>query len=144
MARLLVLALGVPEVRTQFPLRLGTGRVVWADLIVGNHVVEFDGKAKYLRSVGETDQLTAGEIVWEEKERQRLICAEDLGVSRLIWADFWGLARDEARRRLTSELAITRARFGDRRPPRLDDFAVKMAEARRRRLRPDLRGGVVG
>jgi hypothetical protein len=139
MARLLVLEVVGGDVRTQFPVQLPHGRVVWVDLIVGNHVVEFDGRLKYAR-----DGADAGAALWEEKERQRLICAEHLGVSRLIWSDFWGSARAAARKRLDSEIAITRERFGHTRPAHLDEFADHMADVRLRRVATDWRGGVVG
>ncbi len=134
MARLLLLECDVPEVRTQFPIQLVTGRVAWADLVVGNHVVEFDGRAKYVRLDTDHASTQAGEIVWAEKERERLIRAEGLGVSRLVWSDFWGAARTAARARLRSEIALTQERFGSSRPAHLEDFADRLADVRRRRM----------
>lgn len=135
MARLLV-AESVPsaDLQTQYPV-LVQGRVVWLDLVVGCHAVEFDGRVKYLRQAeGGVAERPAGEVAWDEKERQRLVCAEGLGMSRIIWSDYWGGARDRARIRLRSEETLTRERFGTRRPAHLEAFAARMQEARLRRL----------
>jgi hypothetical protein len=132
----LLIAESVPsaDIQTQYPV-LVQGRVVWLDLVVGCHAVEFDGRVKYLRRAeGGVGDRPAGEVAWDEKERQRLVCAEGLGMSRIIWADYWGGARDLARVRLRSEEALTRERFGTRRPAHLDAFAARMREARLRRL----------
>ncbi len=142
MARLLVLELGLPgEVQTQFPIALADGRVVWADLVVGRHVFEFDGRLKYLRPEqgGITDR-DAGEVVWDEKERQRLVCAEGLGMSRIIWSDFWGPARERARVRLRSEADQTLERYGADRPAALDELAARLLDVRLRRLHPSSAG----
>jgi hypothetical protein len=77
---------------------------------------------------------SAGQVVWDEKERQRLVCAEGLGMSRIIWTDFWGEARVAARTRLRSEEGLTRTRLGVRRPAHLDAFAARMADERLRRI----------
>ncbi len=137
MARLLV-AESVPsaDIETQYPL-LVRGRVVWLDLLVGCHAFEFDGRVKYLRPAeGGVADRSAGEVVWDEKERQRLVCAEGLGMSRIIWSDYHGEARPLARIRLRTEEAQTRARFGSRRPAHLDAFAARMREERLRRIHP--------
>jgi hypothetical protein len=118
-----VLELGIGDPQPQFAVRLD-GRVVWCDLCVGNHVFEFDGRIKY-RPVSEGGVATesAEEVVWAEKERERLVCAEGLGVSRIVWSDFFGAARDRARRRLLAEYAVTVNRFGTRLPDHLAEFA---------------------
>jgi hypothetical protein len=145
MSRILVGEVWGGQIQTQFPIRLGSGRVVWIDLMVGCHAFEFDGKLKFRRKdQGGVAERDAGELVWDEKERQRLVCAESLGMSRIIWADFWGSARVDARKRLTAELGLTRDRCGERRPPQLDEFAERMADERRRRIFGDWRGGVAG
>ena len=64
------------------------------------------------------------DVLWDEKKRQRLVCAEGLGMSRIIWEDFWGPARVRARNRLLAEYAVTEARFGSRLPERLARFAA--------------------
>lgn len=113
-------------ITTQFPVRVAGGRVFWVDLIVGCHAYEFDGSVKYSRN--------GGGVVWDEKERQRLICAEGLGMSRIIWADFWGVARDQARERLRAEAALTRRVYGATRPARFDELFEQLADERRHRI----------
>ena len=125
LARLLVLEVGIGEPEPQFALLL-YDRVVWCDLRVGNHVFEFDGRIKYVgRADGGVSLRPAEEVVWAEKERERLICAEGLGVSRIIWSDFFGAARQRAVRRLRAEYAVTATRFGDRLPAPLAEFSAR-------------------
>ena len=50
----------------------------------------------------------ADEVVWEEKKRERLICAEGLGVSRIIWEDLWGAARERAKDSTAAEYRLSR------------------------------------
>ena len=125
LARLLVLELGIGEPEPQFALLLHD-RIVWCDLRVGNHVFEFDGRVKYVgRAAGGVAVRAAEEVVWAEKERERLVCAEGLGLSRIIWSDFFGSARERAVRRLRAEYAVTAARFGDRLPAHLAEFSAR-------------------
>lgn len=125
LARILVLELGVGMPEPQFALLLHD-RIVWCDLRVGNHVFEFDGRVKYVsRDAGGLALRPAEEVVWAEKERERLICAEGLGVSRIIWSDFFGAARERAVRRLRAEYAVTAARFGERLPAHLAEFSAR-------------------
>lgn len=125
LARLLVLELGIGEPEPQFALLLHD-RIVWCDLRVGNHVFEFDGRVKYVgRAAGGVAVRPAEEVVWAEKERERLVCAEGLGMSRIIWSDFFGSARERAVRRLRAEYAVTAARFGDRLPTHLAEFSAR-------------------
>jgi hypothetical protein len=125
LARLLVLELGIGQPEPQFALLLHD-RIVWCDLRVGNHVFEFDGRIKYLgRADGGVAARPAEEVVWAEKDRERLICAEGLGMSRIIWSDFFGSARERAVRRLRAEYAVTAARFGDRLPAHLGEFSAR-------------------
>jgi len=124
LARILVLELGIGAPEPQFALLLHD-RIVWCDLRVGNHVFEFDGRIKYLgRDAGGVAVRPAEEVVWAEKERERLICAEGLGVSRIIWSDFFGAARERAVRRLRAEFAVSAARFGEHLPPHLAAFSA--------------------
>lgn len=137
MARILA-AESVPTapIQTQYPVPVA-GRVVWLDLVIGCQAFEFDGRLKLLRPLeGGVADRPAGEVVWDEKERQRLVCAEGLGMSRIIWSDFWGRDRDLARQRLGAEAALTRERLGAVRPARLDAFADRMREVRLRRIHP--------
>ena len=70
------------------------------------------------------------EVVWEEKKRERLVCAEGLGCSRIIWEDLWGAARQRALVRLRREYAATAARFGVVLPPNLAEYARRMRSRR--------------
>lgn len=130
LARLFVLELGIGTPRTQFPVRAG-GTTYWTDLLVGCHVFEFDGRLKYLREdAGGVAERPVEDVVWDEKQRQQLICAEGLGMSRLTWGDLWGRARERAKERVLREYAVTLARFGDVLPAHLESFA--RAAVRRR------------
>lgn len=90
LARRLVEGLGLGEVHTQFGLADGR-REAWADLRVGRHLFEFDGRLKYLgRAAGGLSPRTADEVVWEEKRREDWLRGFRLGVTRLTWEDVWG------------------------------------------------------
>jgi len=131
MARLLVLELGIGAPSTQFAVRISTG-VAWCDLRVGCHVFEFDGKIKYQgRAQGGVADRPIEDIVWDERQRQQEICALGLGMSRIIWADFYGSARGKARERLHNEYAVTVSRFGRELPESLASFAAAMQGRRR-------------
>jgi hypothetical protein len=123
LARLLVLELGLGEIEPQFALRL-RGRTVWIDLRVGCHCFEFDGRRKYCpRSEGGVAIRPAEEVVWEERQREREVCAVGLGMSRLCWDDLFGAARARAKSRLLAEYAVTAARFGTLLPDHLAEFS---------------------
>ncbi|KQZ66766.1 type IV toxin-antitoxin system AbiEi family antitoxin domain-containing protein [Nocardioides sp. Root151] len=117
LARELVQSLGLGPVQTQFSV-VTNGHVYWVDMRVGRHLIEFDGRVKYRgRAEGGVANLPAGEVVWAEKKRQESVCAEGYGMSRLIWADFWGDQRASAAARVRREFAITTTRFGTDLPP---------------------------
>lgn len=123
LARLFVLELGLGEVEPQFALWLG-GRIVWCDLRVGNHVIEFDGRIKYRsRAEGGVALKPAEQVVWDERQREREVCARGLGMSRLIWDDLFGAARHRAQQRVLAEYEVTAARFGTRLPDHLAEFS---------------------
>ncbi len=126
LARQLVLESLPGEVLTQVPVRVANGRLFWVDMLVGCHAIEFDGRIKYGRDGGGT--------AWDEKERQRLICAEELGMSRIIWDDFWGEAREAARQRIRAEAAVTTRVYGSVRPARFDALLDRLAAERRERI----------
>ncbi len=136
LARLLVAELA-PELgrpRTQFPIRTPSG-VFWCDVLLGTQLFELDGRIKYrLLQDGGVARRPVEDVVWEEKRRQTEICAEGVGMSRLVWDDLFGAARVRAARRLRAELAVTRARFGDRLPEHLERTARELADVRRRRI----------
>jgi hypothetical protein len=83
-------------------------------LRVGRHIFEFDGRAKYRHiDDGGLASKPADQVVWDEKQRQTLICGVGLGVSRIVWTDYWGSRREQAKARLLREYDLTRARFGE-------------------------------
>lgn len=126
--RLLVLELGIGTPETQFGLR-HDGHEAWCDLRVGRHVFEFDGRVKYrLPDEGGFATGSGGEVLWEEKQRQDWICGFKIGMSRIVWEDFWGARREQALRRLRREYADTVARFG----VSTEDLAPYRAPRRRR------------
>lgn len=128
LSRDLVTSLGVGPVQTQFSIT-ARGRIHWVDLRVGRHLVEFDGQVKYRRrDEGGLADVDPGDVVWAEKTRQDAICAEGYGMSRLVWADLWGAAREQTAARLRREYADTTRRFGTELPAGYDPVP-------RRRLR---------
>ena len=123
LGRILVAELGLGRVFTQFAVDLA-GRTVWCDLRVGCHVVEVDGRVKYRpEGRGGYAQLEPEEVVWLEKLREREICAVGLGMSRLVWGDFFGPSRERAKERLLHDYRDTVARYGTTLPDRLERFA---------------------
>jgi hypothetical protein len=112
LARLLLVELGIGPIDVQFEIR---DDVRWArcDLRVGRHLFEFDGHLKYRRrDRGGVAVVDPDRAVWEEKQRQDWLLGYQLGMSRLVWADFWGERRRAALIRLAREYALTCARFG--------------------------------
>lgn len=132
LGRELLMEMGLQPNETQFPVRISRG-VAWCDLRVGCHVVECDGRQKSRPvaagglAVGDLEQL-----LWDERRRQREICASGLGMSRLVWADFWGEARERAKERVRSEEAVTRDRYGATLPAHLEEFAQRLRGRRYR------------
>lgn len=130
LARLLVTELGLGRPQTQFGLTDGN-RTVWCDLRIGRQVFEFDGRLKYLRQEdGGVATRDPGEVVWAEKQRQDWVCGFKLGMSRIVWNDFWGEARARALSRLARECAETTARFGES----IDELAPFIVRTTRHRV----------
>lgn len=135
LARVAVASLGIGEVETQFPVRLPGGRVVWADLRVGCHLFEFDGRVKYRRpDQGGVAAVDAGDVVWDERRRQTEVTGLGLGMSRLVWSEVAAPRLPAAtRRRLLDEVAVTLRRFGPHLPEHLATDAARLrARAPRR------------
>ncbi|MCR6031284.1 hypothetical protein GGQ22_07470 [Nocardioides sp. zg-579] len=109
LARLLVLRLGRGRPQTQFGLSRD-GRTGFADVRLGRHLFEFDGRLKYHRGHG--DDRPVEQVVWEEKLRQDWFCSYQLGMSRLVWSDVIGPGTVAALARIEREVAATEARFG--------------------------------
>lgn len=126
------LALG--DIETQFPVRTARG-TVWCDLRIGRHVYEFDGRVKTTapEDGGVADRALA-RVVWDERRRQRDVCDMELGMSRVIYEEFWGDARDRLKARLRRDQADTDARYGRELTPEQAEFAARM---RGRRYRAD-------
>ncbi|MGZ4456374.1 MAG: type IV toxin-antitoxin system AbiEi family antitoxin domain-containing protein [Nocardioides sp.] len=128
LGRILVSELGFGRPETQFGLR-ADGREAWCDLRIGRHVFEVDGRVKYVPAT--SGGVAAGppeEVLWGEKQRQDFVCGFKLGMSRIVWADFWGSARRRARQRLRREYLDTLARFGSD----IDDLAPYVIRGVRR------------
>jgi len=112
MARMLVLELGHGAPETQFGLTDGR-REVWCDLRLGRHIFEPDGRIKYRPpEAGGVATKAPEEVLWEEKGRQDFVTGFKLGMSRIVWADYWGAARVAALARLDREYLDTCRRFG--------------------------------
>lgn len=112
--RLLVLELGIGTPETQFELTDGRRRAV-ADLRVRRHLFEFDGRVKYLgRERGGVADRAPEEVVWAEKQREDWVRNHDggYGVSRVVWAELLGRARNDTRLRLAREFAESERRYG--------------------------------
>ena len=109
LGRLLLVELGHTNVETQFGLTDGR-RTAFADLRVGRHLVEFDGRRKYLADLrGPRD---VEDVVLEEKAREDWLRGFRLGVSRVDWDDVWGAGRHAAKARLAREIDATTRLWG--------------------------------
>lgn len=129
LARMLVIELGHGRPSTQFGLSDGR-REAWCDLRLGRHIFEFDGRVKYrAEDAGGVARKPVEEVVWDEKGRQDFVTGFKLGMSRIVWSDFWGAARVRARARLDREYRDTCRRFGTD----ISDLAPYRIPARRRR-----------
>lgn len=126
LGRELVLEAGIGEPDTQFPIFTPRG-LIWCDIRVGNHIIETDGRVKYRpQGAGGVATKDVSEVVWEERTRERLIRDENLGVTRLTWADYWGQRRTQAIERLRADHADSVARFGIQVHPRLAAQAAQI------------------
>jgi hypothetical protein len=95
------------------------GRTVWCDLLVGRHVIEFDGRQKY-------DDVR---VLWEEKLRQDFVQRFRLGLSRVVWADLVGPRRAQLARRLDEDIRATTSLWGSD----VSDLAAYRPRQQRRR-----------
>ena len=133
LGRILVRELGIGEPETQFPV-LASANLYWCDIRVGNHIFEVDGLIKYLSpSEGGVAEQSARQVLKAEKVRQQEVCALGLGMSRILWDDFWGAARELAKRRLRAEYAVTLQRFGPDLPEHLSRQAREIRDRFTRR-----------
>ena len=130
LARELVVEAGLGPVETQFPIA-HAGGVYWCDLRVGRHLIEFNGRIKYL-SVDDGG-LSRGDLerqLWAERKREREMCAPGFGMSQLVWADFWGERRAQAIRRLQEADRAIALRFGTELPASMIEFASRVRHGR--------------
>jgi hypothetical protein len=106
---------------------------VWCDLRVGRHLFEVDGRAKS-RPVadGGLADRDLEQLLWDERARQREVCATGFGMSRIYWRDFWGQARELAKERLMRERHVTEMRFGSELTSEQAEFAARMRGRRYR------------
>ncbi|MEJ7795688.1 MAG: type IV toxin-antitoxin system AbiEi family antitoxin domain-containing protein [Nocardioides sp.] len=123
---------GFEQVETQFPVNTPSG-VRWTDLRVGRHVFEVEGrkKSKPVADGGLADR-DLEQILWDQRKRQREVCAQGLGMSQIVWADYWGRARERAKLRLRQEYAVTEHRFGTDLTAQQAEFAARMRGRRYR------------
>jgi hypothetical protein len=120
LGRLLVSALGLGEIETQFPYREPDGRVRWADMRVGRHLFETHGKVKFLSPAdGGVAEQPPSEVAWRARKRDRLSFLEGLGTSHIYWEDYWPDRQAETLKRLREEYEDTVRRFGTELPERL-------------------------
>lgn len=131
--RALLLEMGIVAPVTQFHVRTHLG-VSRCDLRVGCHVIEFDGRAKYRRRDAGGLAVESGEaVLWEEKRRQDAVCGLGLGMSRVVWSEILGRAKEDTKGRLRAEMAQTAQRFGTELPEHLARFDREMRAAYRSR-----------
>ncbi len=114
LGRMLVVELGYGAPLTQVWIEDG-GRRACVDMLLGQHVFEFDGRRKY---VGADHGGFAGpdveKVLWEEKLREDWLRSLGFGISRIVWHDLFGVARRQARTRLLGEYLATCERVNRR------------------------------
>lgn len=126
LARELVLEAGLGPVETQFPIAHAAG-IFWCDIRVRRHLIEFNGRIKYLSAAD--GGLSHGDLerqLWAERKREREMCAPGFGMSQLVWADFWGERRVQAIRRLQEADRAIALRFGTDIPASMAEFATRV------------------
>lgn len=114
LTRILVLELGEGRPETQFVVESG-GRRAEVDLRLRRHLIEFDGKVKYVgRDRGGVDDRRPDEILWEEKRREDWLRSHDggYGMSRVVWSDLFGPNRRETLDRLARDLRRSDQLYG--------------------------------
>jgi IS1 family transposase len=127
LGRELLHELGLGEPDTQFPVRIADGRVMWCDIRIGCHVFEVEGRIKLTpRERGGVADRDPDEVRWRQRQRERDVCAEGLGMSFLFWSDYWGEARQHAKARLQREWEATVQRHGTELPHHLAEFARRI------------------
>lgn len=110
LARMLVVELGFGTPQTQVWVTDGGGRRARVDLLLNGHVFEFDGRQKYVGKAGGGLADDVERVLWDEKQREDWLRSLGFGISRIVWADLFGIRRAETLRRLTREYLATQAR----------------------------------
>lgn len=118
LAMLMVKQLKIGPVDLQFGLH-DQGRTAFADLRIGRHLVEFDGRLKFRVAAVGGFATTPEDALWQEKQRQDWLCGFKLGMSRLTWVDVQPDRWVATQLRLLREITATNALFGTS----IDDLA---------------------
>lgn len=123
LTRLLLLEMGhTPDL--QWPVACA-GRVFWTDLRVGCHIIEVEGVSKLLPLAdGGLATRPTREVLRARENRERLIRAEGLGVSRVGWDDLFGARRLHTLRWLAADIALSAQRYGSELPAHLRESAA--------------------
>lgn len=111
-ARVTVTELGLGSPQPQYEIRDG-GTSARADLRLGWHLFEFDGRVKYARVRPYVDDRPGEDVLWAEKRREDWLRGLGYGVSRIVWGELFGAARDRTVRRLRAEIEVTMRRVGE-------------------------------
>lgn len=132
LGRLLLVEMGFDDIDVAWPIVIG-GRILWVDLRIGCHLVEIDGLQKLLTPDQGGFAPSTRAALQALAQRQAAICAEGLGMSRVVWVDLFGRDRERAKRQLAAEEAVTRARFGPTLPAHLAEQADRIRRTSPRR-----------
>ena len=130
LARIFLAELGAVDIETQFPIPV-PGGTRWCDLRVGRHLVEFDGKVKFIpREEGGLADISPGEVAFRDRRRDGEVSVHDLGISHVYMDDMFS-GRSAAKKRVRREIDITDRRFGTRLPEHLVRYAREHRRPRR-------------
>lgn len=112
LGRILITELGHGKPQTQFGMT-ADGRTAWADLRLGRHLFECDGRTKLVPvSAGGVATKGAEDVLWDAKLRRDWLQGFRLGMSIVVWADVLGPGRSSALVRFGREYLATCAAFG--------------------------------
>ncbi len=131
-ARELIEELGHGRPQTQFGLT-ADGLVVWCDLRLHRHMFEVDGLIKLIPVAEGGLAADSIQALRDQKARQDFVTGFKTGMSHIVWGDFWGAQRAEAKARLDREYQDTCRRFGTD----ISDLAAFRPRRPRRRTAPD-------
>lgn len=126
LARDLIAEAGIGQAETQFPVRTPRG-VAWVDLRVGRHLFEADGRVKLQAVDGSPlSDRQREQIMWDERVRQRDVCADGFVMTRFVHADFFGAERARTIARVQADHAHSVRTFGVELPAHVAEFAARM------------------